>query len=1050
MPKLKEYDKSNDRAVKDVINKVESYRSAEKKYGIPKSTIEFRIKHPGHKDTCGPSPVLSDEEEKILVNWIIDTASKGFPKKANDLKSSVQKFLNDHPRNNPFKNNRPGDGWVKAFLKRHREISERTSESVSSASACVSEKDIRQWFSEVGNYIKESGLKDVIADPSRVYNADETGFEINPSTGKVFAKRGAKNVYKIDRGAAKENITVIFAFSASGQISVPMIIYPYVRFPEKIAKSINPEWGIGRSAKGWMTSETFYEYIANVFHPYLNPTTVRCCCFSTTCLPLAAWRRTVREWDEEHPAEVLNKVTFAPVVEKAIKSSIKAETLVNGFRACGLFPFDPNAIDYTKCLGTNSTKHDNDIQENALLQKPPMDYQTFFKIVGRKKIEQFKTLNQQIPDICSDDFMSLFRIWKYYNVHSGQVEVPSNLIQSATDSEINTSISSIQDIDLTAMNNDIPERDAKADSLDNMDDNIAIHAHQQPPQQSNTTNTITVDVLVHAPKSPFKELQNLKTAEAVSSTPQIRNSLCQINSELFGQYFTTPEGPKRKGKRNIERTPFAITSTKWQEMFRKKQERKETEEKEKEERKRKREEQANIKKNLPQEEQEWLNIAKQFNDVWNFPNCVGSVDGKHVVLQAPINTGSEFFNYKSTFSIVLMAVVDADYCFTFADVGCQGRISDGGVIKNTSFYKKLQGNELHLPSDNALPNTEKVLPYVFVADDAFPLEEHIMKPYPGSHQEDSIERIFNYRLSRARRVVENAFGILSVVFRVLRKPMLLEPHKAAKVVLACIYLHNYLRRSKSSRNIYTRQDTFDQEIDGKIIQGSWRQEREANPTSLLPIRNIPLADKMKEKGTKILNKRNEGSNDQLPLINEGDEVFMKTTGRNKIRKKYTKLKVDKSKVQAQVKMRLMLWKQLIEKTVGFLHELKDSSTLLSIITMLKNFKVSLKPVYVAKSTLFNCFTRVIMALNKIAPDIIKWPPPEERQSIKRQFQNIRNLPGVVGAVDRTYVPIKAPHENPETLYFDCVCKKNGLCPLPSHLRHSDKEGRPFQLRPGNV
>nr|CAI5822371.1 unnamed protein product [Callosobruchus analis] len=244
-------------------------------------------------------------------------------------------------------------------------------------------------------------------------------------------------------------------------------------------------------------------------------------------------------------------------------------------------------------------------------------------------------------------------------------------------------------------------------------------------------------------------------------------------------------------------------------------------------------------KTLPQGEQEWLNIAKQFNDVWNFPNCVGSVDGKHVVLQAPINTGSEFFNYKSTFSIVLMAVVDADYCFTFADVGCQGRISDGGVIKNTSFYKKLQGNELHLPSDNALPNTEKVLPYVFVADDAFPLEEHIMKPYPGSHQEDSIERIFNYRLSRARRVVENAFGILSVVFRVLRKPMLLEPHKAAKVVLACIYLHNYLRRSKSSRNIYTRQDTFDQEIDGKIIQGSWRQEREANPTSLLPIRNIP-------------------------------------------------------------------------------------------------------------------------------------------------------------------------------------------------------------------
>nr|XP_022906000.1 protein ALP1-like [Onthophagus taurus] len=92
---------------------------------------------------------------------------------------------------------------------------------------------------------------------------------------------------------------------------------------------------------------------------------------------------------------------------------------------------------------------------------------------------------------------------------------------------------------------------------------------------------------------------------------------------------------------------------------------------------------------LPQTEEDWLHIAKQFEKLWNFPNCVGALDGKHVVIQAPRKSGSEFYNYKSTFSIVLMAVVDADYCFTFADVGCQGRISDGGVIRNTSFFKKL-------------------------------------------------------------------------------------------------------------------------------------------------------------------------------------------------------------------------------------------------------------------------------------------------------------------------------------------------------------------------
>ncbi|KAH9632488.1 hypothetical protein HF086_017036 [Spodoptera exigua] len=68
-------------------------------------------------------------------------------------------------------------------------------------------------------------------------------------------------------------------------------------------------------------------------------------------------------------------------------------------------------------------------------------------------------------------------------------------------------------------------------------------------------------------------------------------------------------------------------------------------------------------------------------------------------------------------------------------------------------------------------------------DKAFALNDYTLKPYGGTPERGSMERIFNYRLSRARRVVENAFGILSSVFRVLRKPLLLEPEKATKVVL---------------------------------------------------------------------------------------------------------------------------------------------------------------------------------------------------------------------------------------------------------------------------
>ncbi|XP_068083502.1 uncharacterized protein [Anabrus simplex] len=204
---------------------------------------------------------------------------------------------------------------------------------------------------------------------------------------------------------------------------------------------------------------------------------------------------------------------------------------------------------------------------------------------------------------------------------------------------------------------------------------------------------------------------------------------------------------------------------------------------------------------LPKTPTDWKKISSTFDTVWNIPHCVGALDGKHVVLQSPINSGSDFFNYKSYFSIVLLALVDGNYNFIFADVGCQGRISDGGVVRNSKLYKMLTENTLGLPLPEELPGRQMKLPYFFVGDSAFALSENVMKPYPGDHAPETSKRIFNYRLSRARRVVENTFGISSSVFRVLRKPMLLEPPKAEIVVMSVVVLHNYLRIH--SPNLYT-------------------------------------------------------------------------------------------------------------------------------------------------------------------------------------------------------------------------------------------------------
>nr|CAH7736050.1 unnamed protein product [Callosobruchus chinensis] len=114
MPKKNSYDViSMERAIQEVKNSNMSYMAAANKYGVPKSTLEFKIKNPGHKSSCGPSPILSVREEYELVRWIEELASRGFPRKKEDILNSVQKFLTENPLPNPFVNNRPGDCWLK-------------------------------------------------------------------------------------------------------------------------------------------------------------------------------------------------------------------------------------------------------------------------------------------------------------------------------------------------------------------------------------------------------------------------------------------------------------------------------------------------------------------------------------------------------------------------------------------------------------------------------------------------------------------------------------------------------------------------------------------------------------------------------------------------------------------------------------------------------------------------------------------------------------------------------------------------------------------------
>jgi len=119
--------------------------------------------------------------------------------------------------------------------------------------------------------------------------------------------------------------------------------------------------------------------------------------------------------------------------------------------------------------------------------------------------------------------------------------------------------------------------------------------------------------------------------------------------------------------------------------------------------------------------------------------------------------GSQYFNYKQFFSLVLLAIVDADYKFLYVDIGAQGSISDGGVYNQCSVKRDLDSGALNVPHPRPLPGIGRTMKtaFVFVADDAFALSNTLMKPFPGKLDEDSPKRYFNARLSRARTRVEN-------------------------------------------------------------------------------------------------------------------------------------------------------------------------------------------------------------------------------------------------------------------------------------------------------
>ena len=173
--------------------------------------------------------------------------------------------------------------------------------------------------------------------------------------------------------------------------------------------------------------------------------------------------------------------------------------------------------------------------------------------------------------------------------------------------------------------------------------------------------------------------------------------------------------------------------------------------------------------------------------------------------------------------MILMAVCNARYIVSLVDIGKFGSNNDSEVFRNSPIGKVCCNDEISLPVAECLeasPTFGKV-PYFSVGDGVFPLQSWLLRSYPGQGLPEE-QRIFNYRLSRARRIIENAFGILAVRWGVFMQPIQSTVEETDRIVKATICLHNFLRQANSAGYCPTGfVDSYDK--TGTIKEGEWRR-----------------------------------------------------------------------------------------------------------------------------------------------------------------------------------------------------------------------------------
>jgi hypothetical protein len=370
------------KALEEVEKGRSSLRFVAEKYGISKSTLQRKSKglNPGK---WGKPTALTSEEEKNLVHGLVKAAEWGFPFSYMDIRTLVKGYLDRRGVvHKPFKDNLPGTDWCASFLERNKELSVRMCNNIKRGRAEVSHSVLKSYFE---NLIES--LANVT--PDRIINFDETNMTDDPGRSKVITRRGSKRAERV-MDSSKSSTSVMFAGSASGTLLAPYVVYKSEHLYDSWMEGGPKGCRFNRSKSGWFDGKIFEDWFFTIALPFFRKAdpsnenlpkvllgdnlashlslkvieaceenSIRFVFFPPNsthlCQPLdvsffgplkRSWRSQLLEWKMSNKGAI-PKDKFPRLLKKGLDgiSELKiTENLKAGFKACGIFPLNPNEV----------------------------------------------------------------------------------------------------------------------------------------------------------------------------------------------------------------------------------------------------------------------------------------------------------------------------------------------------------------------------------------------------------------------------------------------------------------------------------------------------------------------------------------------------------------------------------------------------------------------------------------------------------------------------------------------------------------------------------